>query len=194
MVILAPPADAADITSTDATENVTLAVTYAASTDAPVRAASAAVTANSADHITASTSAHVAIPIHIPTPETVSNPTASSRSTPSPTAVPCRVFTIPLDFLLTQDEWPNQSPSTDTLVLLTELVLTLNNFSFKSSHFLQTKGVALGIHMGLSYAYLFVGYVEQSLFCCYTSTIPHIFLYYIDDCIGAASCSHEELN
>eukprot|EP00061_Rhincodon_typus_P011353 g36298.t1 len=47
--------------------------------------------------------------------------------------------------------------------------------------------------MGLSYACLFIGYVEQSLFRCYTSTIPHLFLRYIDDRIGAASCSHEEL-
>eukprot|EP00061_Rhincodon_typus_P004706 g23245.t1 len=47
--------------------------------------------------------------------------------------------------------------------------------------------------MGPSYACLFGGYVEQSLFCCYTSTIPHLFLRYIDDCIGTASCSHEEL-
>eukprot|EP00061_Rhincodon_typus_P012400 g38113.t1 len=37
------------------------------------------------------------------------------------------------------------------------------------------------------------GYVEQSLFRCYTCTIPHLFLHYIDDCVDAASCSHEEL-
>eukprot|EP00061_Rhincodon_typus_P018775 g48092.t1 len=36
-------------------------------------------------------------------------------------------------------------------------------------------------------------YLEQSLFHGYTSTIPHLFLHYIDDCIGAASCSHEKL-
>eukprot|EP00061_Rhincodon_typus_P012904 g38944.t1 len=88
---------------------------------------------------------------------------------------------------------PNQSPSTINLISLTELVLTLNNFSFNSSHFLQTKGVALGAHMGPSFACLFVGYVEQSLFCCYTDTILHLFLHYIDDCISTASCSHEEL-
>eukprot|EP00061_Rhincodon_typus_P000456 g11780.t1 len=58
---------------------------------------------------------------------------------------------------------PNQSPSTDTLIRLAELVLTPNNFSFKSSHSLQTKGVAMGARMGPSYACLFVGYVEQSL-------------------------------
>eukprot|EP00061_Rhincodon_typus_P000818 g12840.t1 len=76
---------------------------------------------------------------------------------------------------------------------LTKLVLTLKNFSFNSSHFLQTKGVAMGTRMAPSYACLFVGYVEQSLFCSYTGTIPHLFLRYVDNCIGAASCSYEEL-
>eukprot|EP00061_Rhincodon_typus_P005272 g24574.t1 len=47
--------------------------------------------------------------------------------------------------------------------------------------------------MGLSYACLFVGYVELSLFHCYTGTIPHLYLRNIDDCISAASCSHELL-
>eukprot|EP00061_Rhincodon_typus_P012564 g38381.t1 len=47
--------------------------------------------------------------------------------------------------------------------------------------------------MGPSYACLFVGYVEHSLFRCYTSTIPQLFLRHIDDCFAAASCSHEEL-
>eukprot|EP00061_Rhincodon_typus_P018562 g47779.t1 len=73
-------------------------------------------------------------------------------------------------------------------------VLTLNNFSISSSHFLQTKGVAAtGIYRGPSYACLFTGYVEQFLFCCYTGTIPHLFLCYIDDCIITALCSLEEL-
>eukprot|EP00061_Rhincodon_typus_P006196 g26569.t1 len=82
---------------------------------------------------------------------------------------------------------------TDTLICLTELVLTLNNFSFNSSHFLQTKGVSMGARMGPSYACLFVGCVEQSLFHCYTGTIPHLFLRYVDDYIAAASCSHGKL-
>eukprot|EP00061_Rhincodon_typus_P010041 g34019.t1 len=88
---------------------------------------------------------------------------------------------------------PNQHLSTDTLFHLAELVLTLNNFSFDSYHFLQIKGVAMGTCMGPSYACLFIGFVEQTPFCCYTGTIPHLFLHYIDDCIGAASCSHKEL-
>eukprot|EP00061_Rhincodon_typus_P014138 g40979.t1 len=56
-----------------------------------------------------------------------------------------------------------------------------------------TKGVATGTHMGPSYACLLIGYVEQSLFCNYTGTMPNLFFRYIDDCIGTASCSHEEL-
>eukprot|EP00061_Rhincodon_typus_P002984 g18994.t1 len=88
---------------------------------------------------------------------------------------------------------PNHSPSTDTLIHLAELVLIFNNFSFNSSHFLQTKGVAMGTRMGPSCACLFVGYVEQSFFQSYTGCIPQLFLHYIDDCICTASCSHEEL-
>eukprot|EP00061_Rhincodon_typus_P013051 g39179.t1 len=74
---------------------------------------------------------------------------------------------------------PDQSPFTDTLIRFTKLVLTLNNFSFNSSHFLQTNGVAMGTHMSPSYTCLFVGYVEQSLFRSYTGPIPHLFLRYI---------------
>eukprot|EP00061_Rhincodon_typus_P000625 g12252.t1 len=51
----------------------------------------------------------------------------------------------------------------------------------------------MGTRMGPSYACLFIGYVEQSLFSCYIGTIPHLFLLYIDNCISAASCSHKEL-
>eukprot|EP00061_Rhincodon_typus_P000342 g11375.t1 len=55
---------------------------------------------------------------------------------------------------------PDQSPSSDNLVRLAELILTLNNFSFNSSNFLQINGVTMGTRMGPSYACLFVGYVE----------------------------------
>ncbi|XP_072435478.1 uncharacterized protein [Chiloscyllium punctatum] len=88
---------------------------------------------------------------------------------------------------------PQQYPSTDTLIRLAELVLTLNNFSFESSHFLQTKGVAMGTRMGPSYACFFVGYVEQTTFRNYTGTTPYLFFRYIHDCIGATSCSRKEV-
>ncbi|XP_059505628.1 uncharacterized protein LOC132210209 [Stegostoma tigrinum] len=88
---------------------------------------------------------------------------------------------------------PNQSPSTDTLIHLAKLILALNNFAFNSSHFQQTKGVAMDSCMDRSYACLFVGYVEQSLFHICTGPKPHLFLRYIDDCIGITSCSHKAL-
>eukprot|EP00061_Rhincodon_typus_P007859 g29966.t1 len=50
----------------------------------------------------------------------------------------------------------------------------------------------MGARMGPSYACLFTGYVEQSLFRCYPCTTPHLFLCYINDCMGTASCSHQE--
>eukprot|EP00061_Rhincodon_typus_P016163 g44228.t1 len=51
----------------------------------------------------------------------------------------------------------------------------------------------MGIHMGPSYAYLFVSYVEQALFSTYTGTVPQLFCLYIDDSISAASCTQDEL-
>eukprot|EP00061_Rhincodon_typus_P004254 g22130.t1 len=74
---------------------------------------------------------------------------------------------------------PDQSPSTDTLICLTELILTLNNFSFNSSHFLH--GVAMGTHMGPSYACLFIGYMGKSLFRSHSGTTLHLYLPYFDD-------------
>eukprot|EP00061_Rhincodon_typus_P004881 g23654.t1 len=47
--------------------------------------------------------------------------------------------------------------------------------------------------MGPRYACLFVGYVEQSLFHCYTGTIPYLFILYVNGCISAALCSRKEL-
>eukprot|EP00061_Rhincodon_typus_P013212 g39440.t1 len=88
---------------------------------------------------------------------------------------------------------PTCPPPHDTVIGLAELVLTLNNFSFNSSNFLQTKGVVMGTCMGPSCDCLFVRLLEQSLFRNYTNTIPHLFLQYIYDYISAALCSLEEL-
>eukprot|EP00061_Rhincodon_typus_P006616 g27441.t1 len=44
-------------------------------------------------------------------------------------------------------------------------------------------GVAMGTRIGPSYACLFVGYVEHSLFQSYSSPNPQIFLRYINDII-----------
>eukprot|EP00061_Rhincodon_typus_P012370 g38063.t1 len=56
------------------------------------------------------------------------------------------------------------SPLTTSLLCLVKLILTLNNLSFNSSHFIQVRGVAMATRMGPSYSCLFVGYEEHSLF------------------------------
>eukprot|EP00061_Rhincodon_typus_P004629 g23050.t1 len=85
-------------------------------------------------------------------------PGCPSRPIVSACSCPTELISTSLDCFLPLVQ-PNQSPSTDILICFTELVLTLNNFSFNFSHFPQTKGVAMGTHMGPSYACLFVGYV-----------------------------------
>ena len=85
-------------------------------------------------------------------------------------------------------------PSTPTLLRLAELVLTLNCFSFGDQYFKQTNGVAMGTKMGPSYANLFVGYIEHLIFQQYTGPKPEYFGRYIDDCIGATSCSRVDLD
>ena len=85
-------------------------------------------------------------------------------------------------------------PSSETLLRLAELVLTLNCFSFAGNYYKQINGVAMGTKMGPSYANLFVGYVEHQFFNQYDGPKPDLYGRYIDDCIGAISSSREELN
>ena len=88
-----------------------------------------------------------------------------------------------------------KEPSSETLLRLAELVLTLNCFSFADSHFKQINGVAMGTKMGPSYANLLsVGYVEHKFFNQYNDPKPELYRRYIDDCIGATSSSREDLN
>ena len=60
-----------------------------------------------------------------------------------------------------------EEPSSQTLLRLTELVLTLNCFSFGGNYYKQTNGVAMGTKMGPSYANLFVGFIEHQFFSQY---------------------------
>ena len=51
--------------------------------------------------------------------------------------------------------------SSETLLRLAELVLTLNCFSSADSYYKQISGVAMGSKMGPSNVNLFVGYIEH---------------------------------
>ena len=92
------------------------------------------------------------------------------------------------------DKRTGKKPSSETLLRLAELVLTLNCFSFAGNYYKQINSVAMGTKMGPSYANLFVGYVEHHFFNQYDGPKPDFYGRYIDDCIGAISSSREELN
>ena len=47
--------------------------------------------------------------------------------------------------------------------------------------------------MGPNYANLFVGYVEEQIFDRFVGPKPELFGHCIDDCLGATSCTKEEL-
>ena len=86
-----------------------------------------------------------------------------------------------------------KEPSSETLLRLAELILTLNRFSFGDNYYIQTNGVAMGTKMGPSYANLFVGFIEHQFFSQYHGPKPQLYGRYIDDCIGATSSTREEL-
>ena len=52
----------------------------------------------------------------------------------------------------------------------------------------------MGTKMGPSYANLFVGYIKNELFPNYNEPKPDLYERFIDGCVGAISCSKEELN
>ena len=86
-----------------------------------------------------------------------------------------------------------KEPSSETLLRLAELVLTLNWFSFATSYYKQINGVAMGTKMGPSYANLFVGYIEHKFFNQYNGPKPELYRRFTD-CVGATSSTREELN
>ena len=92
------------------------------------------------------------------------------------------------------DQRTVKEPSSETLLCLAELVLTLNCFSFAGNYYKQINGVAMGTKMGPSYTNLFVGYVEHQFFNQYDGPKPDLYGRYIDDCIGTISSSSKELN
>ena len=60
---------------------------------------------------------------------------------------------------------PNvKEPSSETLLRLAELVLTLNCFSFGGYYYKQTNGLAMGTKMEPSYANFFIGFIKHQFF------------------------------
>lgn len=87
-----------------------------------------------------------------------------------------------------------QEPSTNTLLRLAELVLSLNAFSYEDKYYKQVGGVSMGTRMGPSYACLFVGYIEEQIDNSYAGRKPELLNRFIDDILGATSMELAELN
>ena len=51
----------------------------------------------------------------------------------------------------------------------------------------------MGTKIGPNYANLFVGFVEKQIYEQYTGPLPDYLGWYIDDCLGTASCSRFDL-
>jgi len=83
--------------------------------------------------------------------------------------------------------------SSETVLRLAELVLTLNCFSF-ADNYKQINGVAMGAKTGPIYANLFVGYIEHRFLTQYNGPKPELYHRYIDDCIDATSSTREDLD
>ncbi|XP_033117883.1 uncharacterized protein LOC117117624 [Anneissia japonica] len=107
------------------------------------------------------------------------------------TSIPISDGLTALKYFLESDN--PTSHATSTLIRLAELVLTTASFTFNGSYYRQLTGVSMGTRMGTSFACLFMGYLEQQIFNEYDGTKPLLFKRYIDDCVGAASCSYDEL-
>ena len=86
-----------------------------------------------------------------------------------------------------------KKPDTNTLLRLAELVLTLNCFKFDDEYYQQVGGVSMGTRMGPSYAWLFVGHIEEQIRLSYTGRQPELHKRFIDDIFGATSMTQLEL-
>ena len=60
------------------------------------------------------------------------------------------------------------------------MILTMNNFTFNDSHYLQIHGTAMGTKMARSFANLFLGLLEKNSLR-NAPFQPHTWLRYIDD-------------
>ncbi|XP_072171920.1 uncharacterized protein [Diadema setosum] len=85
-------------------------------------------------------------------------------------------------------------PDDTTILSLAELVLGLSTFQFNGNFYHQKKGVAMGTKMGPSYACLFVGFIEEEIIRSFQGSKPLLLKRYIDDYVGVASCTLEQLN
>lgn len=61
------------------------------------------------------------------------------------------------------DKYPDPGTSTDTIIKLAQLVLTLSSFEFNGGYFDRITGVAMETKMGRGYSCLFMGYLKAQI-------------------------------
>ena len=70
------------------------------------------------------------------------------------------IMKVSVNFLRTD---PHNTIPTGTICDLIRMILTMNNFTFNDSHYLQIHGTAMGTKMALSFANLFLGLFEKKM-------------------------------
>ena len=74
----------------------------------------------------------------------------------------------------------NKHIPTETICDLIRIILTINNLTFNSKHYLQKHGTAMGTRMAPSYADLFLGKFERDALLNFPHQ-PYLWLRFIDD-------------
>ena len=82
--------------------------------------------------------------------------------------------------VLDRNRGKTAKPSTNSLIDLLRIVLTMNNFQFNGENFLQIGGTAMGTKVAPSYANLFMSNLEEKMLGSYDKQ-PTIWLRYIDN-------------
>ncbi|XP_069134262.1 uncharacterized protein [Argopecten irradians] len=95
----------------------------------------------------------------------------------------CLYTNIPHGIAACRAAWDRRvsnHPSTQSLVDLLKLALTLNNFKFNDDNYLQISGTAMDTKMAPSYANVFMGHLESAILTS-APIQPFSWLRFVDD-------------
>ena len=79
------------------------------------------------------------------------------------------------------EKYKEKKVSAKVIITFLNLILTLNNFAFNCTHYLQTMGCAMGSICAPSYANIFMANVEAKHIYPYIKEMSSLYLRYIDD-------------
>ena len=79
------------------------------------------------------------------------------------------------------DNHPNKTVATKVIITFLSLILTLNNFVFNSTNYLQIIGCAMGTICAPAYTNIFMAEFEKQHIYPYIKNKSILYLRYIDD-------------